>query len=108
LLLFVPALRGQTQGNLNFLTDLSDFQNLRRMLPEFLKSQARALLQQRRALVDRISNDQDVKARKAYIRERMLSALGEFPKKTPLNVQSVGRENLQPVRIARKAKDVRG
>ena len=99
LLLLVCPLRAQTHGNLNFLTDLSDFQNLRRMLPEFLNSQARALLQQRQASINRISSDQDLKARKAYIRERMFKALGEFPDKTPLNAQSVGILDREDYRI---------
>ena len=90
LLLLAYPLMAQNRGDLDFLNDLPDFQNLRRMLPEFLNSKAREVLRQRQDVIARFSSAQDVNVRKSYLREKMLNALGGFPERTPLNAQSVG------------------
>ncbi|HYM09283.1 MAG TPA: acetylxylan esterase [Bryobacterales bacterium] len=75
---------------LDFLTGLSDFHDLRNMLPEYLDRIAMAQLDERARTIAQISTPQDVAARRAYLRERMLRALGGLPQRTPLNAQVTG------------------
>src|SRR5690348_5407615 len=83
-------LRAQTPESLDFLTDLPDFERVREMLPNHLNRVAIALLEERKRAVAQISAAADVARRKAYIRERILSALGGLPERTPLNPRVVG------------------
>jgi cephalosporin-C deacetylase-like acetyl esterase len=98
-LLLASPLRAQPNTDLDFLSGLPDFQNFKRMLPEYLNGKAKNLLEQRRTAISRFSNNQDVAHQKAYLRERMLEALGGFPEKTPLNAQSVGVLEREDYRI---------
>ena len=83
-------LRAQTPEGLDFLADLPDFERIREMLPNYLNRIAISLLEQRKRTVSQISAAAEVAKRKAYIRERMLSALGGLPERTPLNPRVVG------------------
>ncbi len=83
-------LRAQSPESLDFITDLPDFERIREMLPNHLNRMAISLLEERKRTVSRISTAADVAKRKAYVRERMLSALGGFPERTPLNARVVG------------------
>ena len=83
-------LRAQTPEGLDFLADLPDFERIREMLPNYLNRIAISLLEQRKRTVSQISAAAEVARRKAYIRERMLSALGGLPERTPLNPRVVG------------------
>ena len=83
-------LRAQTPESLDFLADLPDFERIREMLPNHLNQIAISLLEQRKRAVSQITTAEDVAKRKAYIRERMLSALGGLPERTPLNPRVVG------------------
>ncbi len=74
----------------DFLSGLEDFRNIRNMLPEFVNQEARVLLTERERKIARFSSPQEVTERKAYIRQRMLQALGGFPDRTPLNPRTVG------------------
>ena len=84
------SLRAQSREGLDFLTDLPDFEHVRMMLPNHLNRLAFALLDERQRTVSQITTMADVARRKAYVRERMLSALGGFPERTPLNARVVG------------------
>ncbi len=83
-------LRAQSPESLDFITDLPDFERVREMLPNHLNRMAISLLEERKRTVSRISTAEGVAKRKAYVRERMLSALGGFPEHTPLNARVVG------------------
>src|SRR5713226_6959749 len=83
-------LRAQSPESLDFITDLPDFERVREMLPNRLNRMAISLLEERKRTVSRISTAEDVAKRKAYVRERMLSALGGFPEHTPRNARVVG------------------
>ena len=61
------------------------------MLPAHVHQLAFSLLAERERKVARLSSPQEVAERRAYIRQRMLQALGgEFPARTPLNARTVG------------------
>src|SRR6059036_2677483 len=80
---------GQTTDELNFLKALTDFQQIRSLLPSYVNGRAAALLRERSAEIERISTKQDVEKRRAYIREKMIQALGGLPERTPLNARTV-------------------
>jgi len=84
------SLRAQSSESLDFLADLPDFERVREMLPSYLNRTAIALLEERKRTVSLISTAADVAKRKAYVRDRMLSALGGLPERTPLNARVVG------------------
>ena len=80
---------GQAADELNFLKALTDFQQIRSMLPSYVNGRAAALLRERSAEIERISTKQGVEKRRAYIREKMIQALGGLPDRTPLNARTV-------------------
>ncbi|MGE5648416.1 MAG: alpha/beta hydrolase family protein [Acidobacteriota bacterium] len=84
------AAGAQTAAELNFLEGMSDFQDVRRMLPEWLNAKAAERLQARKAAVAAIANAESLAARQRYVRESMMRALGGFPARTPLNARVVG------------------
>ncbi len=88
--LLPPSLPAQTSGRLDFLTGLPDFAAIRSMLPEYLNRIAMSQLQERQQEIAGISSSDDVRKRKAYLRERMVRDLGGFPERTPLNARTVG------------------
>ena len=88
--LFAGPLRAQSSTDLDFLAGLPDFTRVRSMLPDYLNHIAMALLEERRRAVGQWSSADDVRRRKAYLRERMVRALGGFPERTPLNARTVG------------------
>lgn len=80
----------QSAETLDFLAGLPDFQNIRRMLPEYLDRIGLELLDERGRAVANLRTGSDVAARRAYVRERMLRAIGGLPERTPLNARVVG------------------
>jgi cephalosporin-C deacetylase-like acetyl esterase len=89
----------QTAEQLNFLTGLTEFRDLRDMLPAYLRGKAADLLAQRRQVVARFSSAQDLAQRRQYVRARMLAALGGLPERTPLNPRVVGVIEREDYRI---------
>ncbi|MPY87515.1 MAG: hypothetical protein GEU99_06305 [Luteitalea sp.] len=83
-----PRLRAQHQ--LDFLHDLTDFGDIREMLPSYLRRRAHGLLEERRRTVEPISTAPQVDARRAYIRRVITDAVGGLPEPTPLNPRVVG------------------
>jgi cephalosporin-C deacetylase-like acetyl esterase len=55
----------------------------------YVNSRAAALLRERSAEIERLSTQQGIEKRRAYIREKMLQALGGLPERTPLNARTV-------------------
>jgi cephalosporin-C deacetylase-like acetyl esterase len=89
--LLIPSCApAQNAEALDFLAGHTDFREIRRMLPEFVKRRALEQLAARRAATAKISSASDIAARKRYLRERMTRALGGFPERTPLNARVVG------------------
>jgi len=91
--------RAQTSEELNFITGLTEFREIRSMLPSYLRARAEALLQQRRQTIAQFAGRQDVEKRKQYLRERMIRALGGLPERTPLNARLVAVVEREDYRI---------
>lgn len=89
-LLVAAAAGAQTAEQLNFLSGLTEFRDLRDMLPVYLRGQADKLLEERARVVARMVSREDLDQRRRYVRERMLAALGGLPERTPLNARVVG------------------
>lgn len=91
--LWLVALAGtagaQPAGELDFLSTLTDYRGLRAQLGQTLRRQATARLAERRAAV-RQWTPRDAAARKDYLRDRMLRALGGLPERTPLAPRVTG------------------
>jgi cephalosporin-C deacetylase-like acetyl esterase len=99
ILLTAAAAAAQTSEELNFVSGLTEFRDVRGMLPAYLKSKAFELLQERRQKIAQFSGKEDVAKRKAYVRARVLSALGGLPERTPLNARVVGVLEREDYRI---------
>src|SRR5262249_19339747 len=83
----IGPITAQRPEALDFLAGLEEFRTIRNMLSGYLRQLARAKLDEREHKIARFSTAQDVSERKAYIREKMLQALGGFPDRTPLNAR---------------------
>jgi cephalosporin-C deacetylase-like acetyl esterase len=88
-LLIAAAACAQDTAGLNFLANHTDYKNIRNMLGDYSNRRAFALLDARQAKVSQWKAA-DVSARKQYLRERMLRALGGLPERTPLNARVTG------------------
>ena len=88
--LAAAPLVAQSAESLDFLAGLPDFREIRNMLPAYLNRAAMRQLADREREVAQLSTAQEVAARRAYIRERMLRALGGLPERTPLNARVTG------------------
>jgi cephalosporin-C deacetylase-like acetyl esterase len=80
----------QRSEELDFITDLEEFRTIRNMLSNHVNQLAFALLSERERKIAGLSTPREVAERKAYVRERMLQALGGLPARTPLNARVVG------------------
>jgi cephalosporin-C deacetylase-like acetyl esterase len=80
----------QRSDELDFISDLEEFRTIRNMLSSHVNQLAFALLTERERKIAKISTPKEVDERRAYIRERMLQALGGLPARTPLNARTVG------------------
>ncbi|MFN0084635.1 MAG: acetylxylan esterase [Blastocatellia bacterium] len=80
----------QTTEGLDFMTGLAEFHAIKSQLPAHVNQLAAALIAERERQVSSLDAPQDVAARKARLRERMVRALGGFPARTPLNARVVG------------------
>jgi cephalosporin-C deacetylase-like acetyl esterase len=102
LILALLAVRafGQTAESLDFLQGLPDFREARTMLPEYLNRRVFSLLDARQEKIRQIRTPEDLAARRAYVRERMLAALGGLPsERTPLNAKVVATLDRDGYRI---------
>ena len=87
--LLVPAL-APAQNELDFLSDLTQFHDLKQMLPEYLNARANHLLDQRREQVAKWKGPEDLAKRKAYVRKTIIDSIGGLPRRTPLKARVVG------------------
>ncbi|WP_031498316.1 acetylxylan esterase [Bryobacter aggregatus] len=75
--------------DLQFLTNHTDYRELRNQLANLERNRALSLLEQRKQRVAQWTLA-DVQSRKAYVRERLTRALGGFPERTPLHAKVTG------------------
>ncbi len=85
----MPAVDQQSE-DLNFASGLEQFRDIHGMLPSYLNNIGLQMLSQRQRQIERLVTIEDVRRRRAYLRERMLDDLGGFPERTPLNARVVG------------------
>lgn len=74
--------------DLDFLHSLSEYENIRRMLPNYMEREAEAFVQSRKRSLD-LSTPEALTRRRQFVRERILHAIGGLPERTPLNAQTV-------------------
>jgi cephalosporin-C deacetylase-like acetyl esterase len=82
--------RAQEDTDLDFLTNIGEFRDLRKMLHAHLMNGADEHLRQRAAAIARISTLDAVAARRKLVRAKILESIGGFPERTPLNALTVG------------------
>ncbi len=75
------------QSDLNFLSGQVDGRELSQMLPRSLKAKAHGMLAERQRTVEQIRTTEALNARRAYVREKVLAAIGGLPARTPLNAR---------------------
>jgi len=92
ILIYLPAASAwaQESDDLNFVSHLEEFGEIRRMLPSYLKNIALQMLAERQRQIERLTTIEDVSRRRSHLRERMLQYLGGWPERTPLNAWVVG------------------
>lgn len=74
--------------DLDFLHGLSEYEQIRRMLPEYMEREAQSLIRERQRSLN-VSTPEALAHRRAYVRERILHAIGGLPDRTPLNARTV-------------------
>ena len=89
LLTLIP-LAAQPADELNFLSNLDEFEHIRDMLPLYFQKHAAEFLDKRQREVAKLSTIDDLARRRAYLREVMLRDLGGLPERTPLNARVAG------------------
>lgn len=89
----------QTSEQLNFVTGLTEFRDLREMLPTYLRQKADELLAERARVVARLSGPEDLAGRRQYVRERLIAVIGGLPERTPLNPRVAGLVEREDYRI---------
>jgi Acetyl xylan esterase (AXE1) len=83
-------LAAESSEELDFVSGLGEFRNIRNMLPAYVNQLAKSLLQERERKIARFSTPAEISERKTYLRTCMLQALGGLPERTPLNAQVMG------------------
>jgi cephalosporin-C deacetylase-like acetyl esterase len=89
-LLAPTMVRAQEDADLDFLTNIGEFRDLRKMLHAHLTNGAHEHLRQRAAAIAGISTLDAVAARRKLVRANILESVGGFPGRTPLNARTVG------------------
>jgi cephalosporin-C deacetylase-like acetyl esterase len=84
------VVRAQEDADLDFLTNMGEFRDLRKMLPANLMNDADAHLRQRAAAVAGISTLEAVAARRKLVRAKIWESIGGLPERAPLNPRIVG------------------
>jgi len=81
---------GHAQQELDFLKGLTEFHDIKQMLPKYMNARANEMLAKRREEVATWRGADDLAQRKAYIRKTIVEAIGGLPERTPLNARVVG------------------
>jgi hypothetical protein len=88
-LLAPTMVRAQEDPDLDFLTNIGEFRDLRKMLPAHLMNEADQHLQQRAAVIAGMST-LDAMARRKLVWAKILESIGGLPERAPLNPRIVG------------------
>jgi len=88
--LLASTLSAQKSDELNFVSGIDQFDDIRHQLPEYLKRRANDLLHQREQKIVNLATLEDVARRKEHLREVLTRNLGGFPERTPLNPKVTG------------------
>src|SRR6267142_5884719 len=88
--LLASTLSAQKSDELNFVSGIDQFDDIRHQLPEYLKRRANDLLHQRGQKIVNLATLEDVARRKEHLREVLTRNLGGFPERTPLNPKVTG------------------
>src|SRR5882762_7472682 len=88
--LLASTLSAQKSDELNFVSGIDQFDDIRHQLPEYLKRRANDLLHQREQKLVNLATLEDVARRKEHLREVLTRNLGGFPERTPLNPKVTG------------------
>jgi len=89
-LLAPTIVRAQEDPDLDFLSTIGEFRDLRKMLPAYLMNEANEHLRQRAAAIAGITTFDAVAVRRKLVRAKILESIGGFPERTPLNARIVG------------------
>jgi cephalosporin-C deacetylase-like acetyl esterase len=84
--------------DLDFLHGLDEYENIRRMLPDYMQRRGEALVQHRKETLA-IRTPADLERRRQFVREQILKAIGGLPERTPLNARTVATLDRDGYRI---------
>jgi hypothetical protein len=84
----IALAQASSPEDLDFLHSLSEYENIRRMLPNYTEREAESFVQSRKRSLD-LSTPEALRRRKQFVRERILHAIGGLPERTPLNAHTV-------------------
>ena len=91
LLLLAPLpAPAQEKTDVDFLANMDEFHDIRKMLPARLSQEVNDRLRQRAEAVARISTLDAIAARRKLVRAAILEAIGGLPERTPLNARITG------------------
>ena len=89
LLLTLAALAScLTAQDLDFLHGLDEYENIRRMLPDYMQRRGQELVDARKRTLS-IQTPEDLARRRQFVRAQILQAIGGLPERTPLNAHTV-------------------
>jgi cephalosporin-C deacetylase-like acetyl esterase len=74
--------------NLDFLQGLSEYENIRRMLPDYMQREGEKLVEARKRSLA-ITDTDALARRRQFARDHIMGAIGGFPDRTPLNAHAV-------------------
>jgi cephalosporin-C deacetylase-like acetyl esterase len=81
--------QSSSSEDLDFLHGLDEYENIRRMLPNYMEQKAQALVESRKHSLQ-LSTSEALGQRRRFVRERILHAIGGLPERTPLEARIVG------------------
>lgn len=90
-LLCITLAVAQTRSSqeLDFVHGLTEYQDIRRMLPDYMEREGLAMVEARKRSLD-VASPEALARRRQYVREYMLASMGGLPERTPLNARTVG------------------
>jgi len=98
LLVWTALAWSQAPSDLEFLTNHTDYREIRNMLPAYLKRLAADRLAERRRQIERLGQA-GLEERRRQIREAILRGIGGLPERTPLNARVTGAIEREDHRI---------
>jgi cephalosporin-C deacetylase-like acetyl esterase len=85
----VAVAQATSSEDLDFLHGLGEYENIKRMLPNYMEREAEALVESRKRSLD-VSTPEALARRRELVRARILQSIGGLPERTPLNASTVG------------------